>query len=124
MSAVVTLAVDAMGGDHGLPVTVPAVARVLARHANLNVIMVGAPDALAPELKKEGLDSHPRVSVAPASEVVAMDDPVAVALRLLTLVLPCGHYRLGNRLVVRAKKNSITIGFLTPWILENLCKTW
>ncbi len=59
MSAVVTLAVDAMGGDHGLPVTVPAVARVLARHANLNVIMVGAPDALAPELKKEGLDSHP-----------------------------------------------------------------
>ncbi|MBL7249026.1 phosphate acyltransferase PlsX [Alloalcanivorax sp. C16-2] len=81
MSAVVTLAVDAMGGDHGLPVTVPAVARVLARHANLSVIMVGAPEALAPELKKEGLDAHPRVSVAPASEVVAMDDPVAVALR-------------------------------------------
>ena len=81
MSAVVTLAVDAMGGDHGLPVTVPAVARILARHPDLHVIMVGEPSALAAALKKEKLDDHPRLALIPASEVVAMDDPVAVALR-------------------------------------------
>ncbi len=81
MSAVVTLAVDAMGGDHGLPVTVPAVARILARHPDLHVIMVGEPSALAAALKKEKLDDHPRLALTPASEVVAMDDPVAVALR-------------------------------------------
>ncbi|ASK34362.1 phosphate acyltransferase PlsX [Alloalcanivorax mobilis] len=81
MSAVVTLAVDAMGGDHGLPVTVPAVARMLSRHLELRVILVGEPTALAPALKKEKLEGHPRLIVQPASEVVAMDDPVAVALR-------------------------------------------
>ena len=72
---------DAMGGDHGLPVTVPAVARILARHPDLHVIMVGEPSALAAALKKEKLDDHPRLALTPASEVVAMDDPVAVALR-------------------------------------------
>lgn len=81
MSAVVTLAVDAMGGDHGLPVTVPAVAQMLARHSDLHVILVGEPIALAAALKKEKLDAHPRLTVAPASEVVTMDDTVAVALR-------------------------------------------
>ena len=81
MSAVVTLAVDAMGGDHGLPVTVPAVARVLASHPDLHVILVGDPAAMTPVIKKEGLEGHPRVTVTPASEVVTMDDPVAVALR-------------------------------------------
>ena len=81
MSEIVTLAVDAMGGDHGLPVTVPAVARALERHADLHVMLVGEPKALALALRKEGLDTHPRLTVVAASEVVAMDDPVSVALR-------------------------------------------
>ena len=77
----VTLAVDAMGGDHGVPVTVPAVGRVLSRHSSLHIILVGNPDVLALALAKAGLEGHARVSIEPASEVVAMDDPVAVALR-------------------------------------------
>lgn len=81
MSAVVTLAVDAMGGDHGLQVTVPAVARVLARHSDLHVLMVGDPDALALALGKERLRKHDRVTVVAASQVVTMEDSVAVALR-------------------------------------------
>jgi len=81
MSTVVTLAVDAMGGDHGLQVTVPAVARVLARHSDLQVLLVGDPDALAQALAKEGLRGHDRITLVPASQVVTMDDSVAVALR-------------------------------------------
>lgn len=81
MSAVVTLAVDAMGGDHGLQVTVPAVARVLARHSDLHVLMVGDPEALALALGKERLRKHDRVTVVAASQVVTMEDSVAVALR-------------------------------------------
>ncbi len=78
---VVTLAVDAMGGDHGLSVTVPAVAAMLSRHAHMHIILVGQPEPLADALSQAGIDGHPRVTVQPASEVVAMDDPVAVALR-------------------------------------------
>src|SRR5690606_12965828 len=79
--AQVTLAVDAMGGDTGLPVTVPAVAQLLKRHATADVLMVGQPAPLATALRAAGLADHARVRVVPASEIVAMDDPVAVALR-------------------------------------------
>ena len=47
---VVTLAVDAMGGDHGLSVTVPAVAAMLSRHAHMHIILVGQPEPLADAL--------------------------------------------------------------------------
>lgn len=79
--AQVTLAVDAMGGDAGLPVTVPAVAQLLKRHATVEVLMVGQPEPLAAALHDAGLTQHARVRVVPASEIVTMDDPVAVALR-------------------------------------------
>lgn len=78
---VVTLAVDAMGGDHGLGVTVPAVARFLADRQHTRIILVGQPDALAPAMAQAGIADHPHVSVREASQVVEMDDPVAVALR-------------------------------------------
>ena len=80
MSAI-TLAVDAMGGDHGLAVTLPAVAAVMARHDDLNVILVGREADMAPLLAQHGLASNSRVQVVSASQVVAMDDPVQVALR-------------------------------------------
>ncbi|MCK0155420.1 phosphate acyltransferase PlsX [Alcanivorax sp. S6407] len=79
--SVVTLAVDAMGGDHGLSVTVPAVAKMLSRHDHLNIILVGQPEPLAEAMSKHGLEGHARITVEPASEVVAMDDSVAVAMR-------------------------------------------
>lgn len=79
--SVVTLAVDAMGGDHGLSVTVPAVARMLSRHDHLNIILVGQPQALAEAMQKHGLQDHARIIVQPAAEVVEMDDSVAVAMR-------------------------------------------
>ena len=69
-----TLAVDCMGGDHGPRVTLVACRRFLDSHADARLLLVGLPDALA------GF-SHERASVVPASEVVAMDDPVEVALR-------------------------------------------
>lgn len=76
-----TIAVDAMGGDRGLPVTVPAVARILERHPALRVLMVGLPEETAEALSREGLQHHDRIELVPATEVVSMDDPVSVALR-------------------------------------------
>jgi phosphate acyltransferase len=69
-----TLAVDCMGGDHGPGVTLPACRQFLENHPEANLLLVGLPDALA------GF-AHPRARVVAASEVVAMDDPVEVALR-------------------------------------------
>ncbi len=69
-----TLAVDCMGGDHGPRVTLVACRRFLDTHPDAELLLVGLPEALSSF-------SHPRARVVPASEVVAMDDPVEVALR-------------------------------------------
>ena len=69
-----TLAVDCMGGDHGPRVTLVACRRFLDTHPDAKLLLVGLPDALSPF-------SHPRAQVVAASEVVAMDDPIEVALR-------------------------------------------
>ena len=77
----VTLAVDAMGGDAGLPVTVPAVLDMLRREPGLRIVLVGDSSAIKSALDDQGAATSERLSIHHASEVVAMDDPVQVALR-------------------------------------------
>ena len=77
----VTVAVDAMGGDHGPAVTVPASLQFLASTSDTRVILVGRPDAIDKALHRVSAALRERVVVQPASEVVAMDDPPADALR-------------------------------------------
>lgn len=81
MTAKLTLAVDAMGGDSGLAMTVPAVARLLREQTEVRVLLVGLPAELDAALRAANLHQHPRIECVPASEVVTMDDSVAVALR-------------------------------------------
>ena len=69
-----TLAVDVMGGDHGPVVTLAAARRFLEQYPDAHLLLVGLPES-------QGSWSHPRAQWVPASEVVAMDDPVEVALR-------------------------------------------
>ena len=63
-----------MGGDHGPHVTLAACRHFLESHPQARLLMVGLPEAL------QGF-SHERATLVPASEVVAMDDPLEVALR-------------------------------------------
>ncbi len=63
-----------MGGDHGVGTTLPACRAFLDRHPDARLLLVGLPHSLA------GF-SHARATLVPASEVVAMDDPIEVALR-------------------------------------------
>jgi phosphate acyltransferase len=70
-----------MGGDHGPSVTIPAAISFLKQEPDAELILVGLEDVLRSELKKHHADTHPRLSVRGATEVVAMDDPVEVALR-------------------------------------------
>ena len=73
--AAVRLAVDCMGGDHGPAVTLPACRAFLDTHPDAELILVGLPEALRPAA------GWPRCTLVAATEVVAMEDPVEVALR-------------------------------------------
>jgi glycerol-3-phosphate acyltransferase PlsX len=77
----ITVAIDVMGGDYGPHVTVPAAIRCLARNPDLNIILVGPQDVVAAELKARRAEPGPRLIVRHASQVVAMDEPPAQALR-------------------------------------------
>lgn len=77
----VTISVDAMGGDHGIAVTIPACCDFLHNHPDANVIVVGDPSVLAEAIRKYDDSLSGRIQVIGASEVVLMDDPIEVALR-------------------------------------------
>ncbi len=77
----VRIAIDCMGGDHGLSVTVPAALSFIAHVPDVSVLLVGREDEIRAALGKAGAHDASRVAVRAASEVVAMDEPPAVALR-------------------------------------------
>ncbi len=77
----VTIAVDCMGGDHGPAVTVPAALSFLRSHPDANAVLVGREEAIRPLLGTVVADFGSRLRLQPASEVVAMDDPPAIAMR-------------------------------------------
>ncbi len=82
-AAALTLAVDCMGGDHGLETTLPACVRFLRKRPQVRVLLVGLPDVLPQRWQATpgAAEVSARVEFVAASEVVTMDDPVEVALR-------------------------------------------
>jgi glycerol-3-phosphate acyltransferase PlsX len=78
----ITIAVDCMGGDHGLSVTVPATFDFLQRDPDCSVLLVGHEELLAASVAKVGNTFGDRLKIQNATEVVAMDDGLAIALRV------------------------------------------
>jgi phosphate acyltransferase len=77
----ISIAVDAMGGDFGPSVTLPACLAFLDSHAECSLLIVGSSQAMATQPQYARLQAHTRCTVVEASEVVSMDDPVEIALR-------------------------------------------
>ncbi|HET7262738.1 MAG TPA: phosphate acyltransferase PlsX [Casimicrobiaceae bacterium] len=77
----VTIAVDAMGGDHGIAVTVPASLQFAARHPDVRIVLVGTAEALEGALASAEPSVRQRVDVRAATETVDMDEAPADALR-------------------------------------------
>jgi len=77
----VAIALDCMGGDHGLPVTIPAALNFLDRRADARVVLVGDAESIANALRARNRADDPRIRVQHASEIVGMDDLPAIALR-------------------------------------------
>lgn len=76
-----TIAVDVMGGDHGLSVTIPACLRAINRNPNLKLLLVGDENKISYHLKKQGYRAGNQIEVIQASEVVGMDELPSHALR-------------------------------------------
>lgn len=76
----ITIAVDAMGGDFGLSVTVPAAVSFLNKNSDARLIMVGDEVLVTEALKAAGAPLN-RIEVQHASEVVEMDESPQLALK-------------------------------------------
>jgi glycerol-3-phosphate acyltransferase PlsX len=85
VDSVIRIAIDCMGGDTGIAVTVPAAFEFATSFPDTELLLVGLPDELSTAVlaasKKFPSVSSNRYRIVPASEVVTMDDPVEVALR-------------------------------------------
>ncbi len=75
------IAIDAMGGDFGPSVTVPAAYRAIQHDREVELVLVGQRDALQQEIDSLGLNTEPRISLHHASEIVGMDEVPAIALK-------------------------------------------
>jgi len=76
-----TVAIDAMGGDVGVAVTVPAALAFLEQHSDVHLILVGQEEAISAQLQKAHLRDHPRLTIHAASEVVLMDESPQSAMK-------------------------------------------
>jgi phosphate acyltransferase len=76
----ITIAVDAMGGDHGPRVTVPAALDAVARQTDLQIVLVGLGEQIKP-LLDGAANGNRRIALREATQVVAMDEKPQDALR-------------------------------------------
>jgi glycerol-3-phosphate acyltransferase PlsX len=81
LTETLVISIDAMGGDHGPSVVIPAVAHALAIvPANVRFLLHGDESALAPELARHKAVLQ-RAEVRHADRVIGMDEKPAQALR-------------------------------------------
>ncbi|MDN5863730.1 MAG: phosphate acyltransferase PlsX [Gammaproteobacteria bacterium] len=77
----ISIAIDAMSGDHGPSVIVPAALDALNEYPRLSIQLVGDERALRAVLDDAGSALRERIEIKAASEVVAMDESPRHALR-------------------------------------------
>lgn len=77
----ITIALDAMGGDHGCSVVVPAALKICKDWQNVRMILVGDQTQITQMLGQHHALDNECISIHHASEVVAMNEPPGQALR-------------------------------------------
>lgn len=76
-----TISIDAMGGDYGPEVTIPASLDCLKSNPDLKLILVGDEAVLKPQLARALIDYRDRLSIQHASQCVGMDESPSKALK-------------------------------------------
>ncbi|CAM5210030.1 Phosphate acyltransferase [Oligella ureolytica] len=77
----IKIAIDCMGGDDGLAVTIPGTVSVANRYPDTHFLLVGLVDQIEAALERAKPNDRSQFEIVSATEVVTMDDPVEVALR-------------------------------------------
>lgn len=90
------IALDAMSGDHGAAVVLPAASQVLAERPDLTLLIVGDESQIGAEVTALNSRYPGRVELLHADEVVGMDELPSRALR--------GKKRSSMRLAINAVK--------------------
>ena len=79
------IALDAMGGDFGPEVVLPAAVQVIKKHKNVGIILVGDEAVLKAQAERSGIDLTGalanRIEIQHASQIVEMHDEPALAIR-------------------------------------------
>ncbi len=81
MKAGYTVALDAMGGDFGPEVVLPAAIQTLEKRDDVRLLLVGREDELRQRLKTLGASENDSLQIHNATEVVGMDESPSRALR-------------------------------------------
>ena len=81
MSHDISIALDAMGGDAGLEMVVPAAITALNDHPDVGIILVGDETRLAAAVAAAGAADNQRLIIHHASQKVEMDELASSALR-------------------------------------------
>lgn len=78
----ISIAVDAMSGDFGPTVTVPACLRALSFMPDINLVLLGDTELIQSELaKQESKVSRDQLRIVHTTQLVGMEDKPAIALR-------------------------------------------
>src|SRR5215216_5814321 len=77
----ITIAIDAMGGDYGVEVVIPACIRAVKKNPNLTLLLVGDQAPIRSCLKKHNELGNEKLPIVHASQVVGMDELPSSALR-------------------------------------------
>jgi glycerol-3-phosphate acyltransferase PlsX len=75
------IALDAMSGDHGPSIVIPAAAKILSDFDNVELIVVGDEKVINPLLSQQSTKIQQRLSVRHATQRVEMDELPSRALR-------------------------------------------
>ncbi len=75
------IAIDCMGGDVGIDVTLPAAQSFLQSHSTASLLLVGDEDALLSHRMFPQLEKTARISLVHAEQVVEMDETAQSALK-------------------------------------------
>ena len=76
-----TIALDAMGGDFGSEVVIPAAVHVVKKHSDIHIILVGDESRLRDCAKQHSIDLDKHFEIQHASQVVEMHEDPRHAVR-------------------------------------------
>lgn len=119
----IIIAVDVMGGDHGLAVTLPACVSFVQSHPEVRLLLVGNASAIHQALAQQSSGVLERLDVVHASEVVAMDEAVESALRRKkdsSMRVAINQVKAGNAHAVVSAGNTGALMAIARFVLKTL----